>query len=79
MYPGSGDSGDHHNSELQCVPAAAIDGPFIRPRTNLELGLGPTKGFDQGTHQHLLIQHNQPSWGQIERNEGKKKKQVVRR
>ena len=48
------------------MPAAGIDGSFIRPRTNLEVGLEPTEGFDQGTHQHLLISHNhQPIKGTI--------------
>ena len=59
--------------EPAALPAAAIDGPFIRPRTNLELGLGPTEGFDQGTHQHLLTHNHQPSGGLIE---GKKEKYI---
>ena len=50
------------------MPAAGIDGSFIRPRTNLEVGLEPTEGFDQGTHQHLLISHNhQPIWRLIKK------------
>ena len=53
------------------MPAAGIDGSFIRPRTNLEVGLEPTEGFDQGTHQHLLISHNhQPIWRLIKKKEG---------
>ena len=68
--------------EPAALPAAAIDGPFIRPRTNLELGLGPTEGFDQGTHQHLLTHNHQPSGGlmkEIKRNISVRRKLLFER